>query len=89
MDSAQAQRRLQAINGHLISDVAESESILRPNSTAAEFVSGPLPLSYLSALFCLCSISFLYMKKIGIVFLVMDVDFGSSGGFVGFVLKVL
>lgn len=54
MDSAQAQRRLQAINGHLISDVAESESILHPNSTAAEFVSGPLPLSlsrsYLSAL---------------------------------------
>ncbi|KAL6188752.1 hypothetical protein ACLB2K_040143 [Fragaria x ananassa] len=39
MDSAQAQRRLQAINGHLISDVAESESILHPNSTAADFVS--------------------------------------------------
>ncbi|KAM5569341.1 long chain acyl-CoA synthetase 6, peroxisomal-like [Rosa sericea] len=38
MDSTPAQRRLEAINGHLISD-ADSHSILRPNATAGEFVS--------------------------------------------------
>ncbi|XP_050375234.1 long chain acyl-CoA synthetase 6, peroxisomal-like [Argentina anserina] len=39
MDSAQAQRRLKAINGHLISDAAESDLILRPSATNGEFVS--------------------------------------------------
>lgn len=39
MDSAPAQRRLKAINGHLISDGEDQSLLLRPNATAGEFVS--------------------------------------------------
>ncbi|KAK4855141.1 hypothetical protein QYF36_004404 [Acer negundo] len=40
MDSNAAQRRLKAINGHLISSVDSSSHQLRHNPTAGEFVSG-------------------------------------------------
>lgn len=41
MDSAPAQRRLRAINGHIASaSAADSESLLRLNPTAGEFFSG-------------------------------------------------
>ncbi|XP_016647754.1 PREDICTED: long chain acyl-CoA synthetase 6, peroxisomal [Prunus mume] len=39
MDSTPAQRRLQAIHGHLTTAAPDSESPLRPNLTAGEFVS--------------------------------------------------
>lgn len=45
MDSAPAQRRLKAINGHLISDGEDQSLLLRPNATAGEFVSGAFSLS--------------------------------------------
>lgn len=45
MDSTPSQRRLQAIHGHLTTAAADSESPLRPNLTAGEFVSGVPSLS--------------------------------------------
>lgn len=55
MDSTAAQRRSEAINGHLI-DAGESSSLLRINATAGEFVSGTdvyLELFYISVYMCI------------------------------------
>ena len=51
MDSIAAQRRLKAINGHLVSE-GESRPQLRPNLTAGEFVLGTLSLSLSLSLVC-------------------------------------
>lgn len=45
MDSTTAQRRLGAIQGHLVPD-GESHSQLLPNPTAGEFSIGTFPLSW-------------------------------------------
>lgn len=86
MDSAPAQRRLKAINGHLISDGEDQSLLLRPNATAGEFVSGAFSLS-LSLFFSfffgnrivgMWKLNFLFvLEKLGIVFLVVDLDFST------------
>lgn len=80
MDSAPAQRRLKAINGHLISDGDDQSLLLRPHATAGEFVSGAFSLSlslcFGNRIVVMWKLNFPFCtRKARDRFLVVDLDF--------------
>lgn len=73
MDSAPAQRRLKAINGHLISDGDDQSLLLRPHATAGEFVSGAFSpffsLFFGNRIVVMWKLNFHFvLEKLGVVF---------------------